>query len=220
MVSVIVALLGVIGILVGTLIGVKPFADLGVSFVAAGLVSLFYLYEMFVSEVAASRAYRLDKAGIRNIYPSRGEVDYATVMRHAHGRVDIMGYSLRAFTDMHAQQVIAKSAAGLEARILVVDSESQSAKDQEKGEGYPPGTFRGGVARVKQVFGNKAPAIQVKTTWKALPEMVFRIDDVMWVGPYFSERASGTTVTLELAEDGWLFQEYAQEFDALWASGK
>jgi hypothetical protein len=38
----------------------------------------------------------------------------------------------------------------------------------------------------------------------------------MFVGPYFSEKASGATVTFELARGGWLFDEYQAEFNLLW----
>jgi hypothetical protein len=48
--------------------------------------------------------------------------------------------------------------------------------------------------------------------------MVFRIDDIMFVGPYFSSKPSKATPTYEIKneKDAWLFNDYQNEFNNLW----
>lgn len=213
-------LVSVIVILVGT-VGALAFhgraRDVATSVLASGLVSIFYLYDRFVSDGNEDRLKVLDRAGVQRVYPSRREIDYATVMKKAHRQVDVVGYSLRAFTDAHAEVVAAKAEEGVSARILVVDPQSEAAREQEASEGYDAGTLASGVQRVVKRFGGLKPAVEVRQIRHAVPEMIFRIDDVMWVGPYFSTRSSATTLTWELDDrDGWLFRQYAEEFDALW----
>jgi len=46
--------------------------------------------------------------------------------------------------------------------------------------------------------------------------MIYRIDDIIFIGPHLYKRGSTTTVTLEIDNRGWLFREYEKEFEKLW----
>ena len=50
--------------------------------------------------------------------------------------------------------------------------------------------------------------------------MIYRIDNVMYVGPYFYKKSSKSTNTIRLRSDGWLFREYQSEFDNMWYDGQ
>lgn len=50
--------------------------------------------------------------------------------------------------------------------------------------------------------------------------MIYRIDDVMYVGPYFYKMNSKATNTFKLKKKGWLFEKYQEEFNNMWLKGK
>jgi hypothetical protein len=178
-------------------------------------VALFSVYERFMGQVNNEPQATLRDAGVHAVYEARGQVDYGPHVAGAIDRIDVLGYSLRAFTDQHATAIAAGVAHSLIVRIMIVDPAHPSAVEQAHGEGYGSGGFDGNIERLKAKFGSLRN-VEIKKVSTTLPEMIFRIDDTMFVGPYFSEKASGATVTFELAEGGWLFDEYQAEFDLLW----
>lgn len=191
--------------------------DIASSAIASGLVALLYLYSQYVEDLDRERRRTFDAAGLHRLSATR-RADYATPLKTATAQVDVMGYSLRSFLDDHATTLLMKGRNGLRARILVVAAGSEASAAQERAEGFQPGTFSTAIAHVRDAFSGSRPTIQVRAIERALPTMVFRIDDTMFVGPYFSHKVSARTATMELRRPGWLFEEYEAEFEALWRS--
>jgi hypothetical protein len=214
LVTIIVILLGTIGVLVFEGSG----RDIASSVIASGLVSMFYLYSKYVDDVDRDRRIAFDAAGLYRVNPTR-RADYATPLKAAATQVDVMGYSLRSFLDDHAATLRMKGGNGFQARILVVAPDSPASRAQESAEGFKAGTFATAIEHIRDAFADNDPMIQVRTTNHALPTMVFRMDDAMFVGPYFSHESSAVTATMELRGSGWLFAEYEAEFEALWKAG-
>lgn len=50
--------------------------------------------------------------------------------------------------------------------------------------------------------------------------MIYRIDDVMYVGPYFYKMNSKATNTFKLKKKGGVFEKYQEEFNNMWLKGK
>jgi hypothetical protein len=46
--------------------------------------------------------------------------------------------------------------------------------------------------------------------------MIYKIDDVMFIGPHFYKKKSKSTLTIEISEGQWLFNEYQNEFNRMW----
>lgn len=57
--------------------------------------------------------------------------------------------------------------------------------------------------------------IQLKYYKSTPTTMIFRIDDVMFVGPYLHKRVSRNTCTFKL-ERGELYSQYEDHFEKLW----
>jgi hypothetical protein len=184
------------------------------SVVASGFVSLFYMYAQYVEEDGRLRVKTFDEAGLRSLSPTR-RADYSALVKRAKLNVDVLGFSLRSFTDDHASELIRKRPP-FSARILVVEPGSAASQSQEELEGQRSGAFADGIDRMRKLFEDGGSAVKIRTIGHAPPSMMFRIDDGLFVGPFFSHAPSAATLTLELTATGWLFDEYMAEFDTLW----
>jgi hypothetical protein len=214
-------LVTVIVILAGTLVVIVSDGTvraIASSVVASGFVSLFYLYAQYVEQENRIRTKALDDAGLVSLSPTR-RAEYGGLVGDAKLNVDVLGYSLRSFADDHASVLTGKRPP-FAARILVVGPDSEASANQERLERHQAGTFANGVDRLQSLFAGQEPLIQLRAIAHAPPSMMFRIDNVLFVGPFFSHEASAATSTLKLVAGGWLFTEYMAEFDKLWDEAK
>ena len=214
-------LVTIIVILAGTLVLIisdGAVSAIASSIVASGFVSLFYLYAQYVEQSDRSRIKALDDAGLQSLNPTR-RAEYEVLVGDAKLGVDVLGYSLRSFADDHASSLTEKRAP-FAARILIVEPGSEASVSQEALERHQPGTFANGVSRLRSLFAGREPVIQIRAITHAPPSMMFRIDDVLFVGPFFSHEPSAATSTLKLAAGGWLYAEYMAEFGKLWDEAK
>ncbi len=58
--------------------------------------------------------------------------------------------------------------------------------------------------------------IKIKKISTPLTTMIYRIDDILFIGPHFYKKSSKSTVTYEINKQGWIFNEYLEEFERLW----
>jgi hypothetical protein len=49
--------------------------------------------------------------------------------------------------------------------------------------------------------------------------MIYRIDDVLYTGPYPFRSPSRTAFTFKFKKGGWLFGRQCSDFDLLWNDG-
>jgi hypothetical protein len=52
--------------------------------------------------------------------------------------------------------------------------------------------------------------------YNAVAPMIFRIDDVMFIGPYLHKRQSRTTITYKIEGGSEIFKQYEKHFEDLW----
>jgi hypothetical protein len=145
-------------------------------------------------------------------------------MRSLSSRLDIAGYSLRAFNESFGDILAAKLQAEprLRARLLLVDPASARSNERDRIEGvHAPQTFQKSVDSIIHRFG-MALNVEIHLLDGDLTTMVFRIDNTMFVGPQFISKASRSTATFELqkAEEAWLFEQFEQEFEAMWKTAR
>ena len=196
--------------------------SVGTSLIAGGIVAALDLFR----NVGREHVYHnIDnivlKAGIENVYSKRDLDEYDALINHAKKSIDVMGYSLRGFYQSYKDIILEKADRNSDftVRILLVDPASPSSKWRENNEdGQVRGTYQKSLEVIKQGFSNKAN-IEIKVIDIPLGHMIYRIDDVMYVGPYFYEKNSKSTNTLRLSKEGWLFKEYQSEFDNMWSDG-
>jgi hypothetical protein len=192
--------------------------QVGTSLVAAGVVSFLVLWETWAREEDSERQSNLRSSGLRLVHRRRNLDEYHAKVGGLENRLDVTGYSLRSFLDSHGGVIKDKSLQKRppRVRLLLVDPSCEASKSQEEIEEFDPGTFAGSVQRVIKLLA-PLEGIEVRLLPFALSTMIFRVDDIMWTGPYFGSGSSAATLTLEIEQGGWMFGEYEKEFDGMWS---
>jgi hypothetical protein len=196
------------------------YISIGTSLIAGGIISfLIFLYQN-IQETEQEKFDNIFTAGLDSVYPKRDLDRYDELIKKLSYCIDVTGYSLRGFFESFRDIVIEKLKrdSRIKVRILVVDPDSVFSKEREKIEGHPEGTFKDSVQTVKSYFSKYSNNIEIRKINFQLPCMIFRIDNVMFIGPYLFQRPSKSTVTFELNRNGWLFEMFEKEFDNLWSN--
>jgi hypothetical protein len=118
-----------------------------------------------------------------------------------------------------------KALQGVEIRLLVIDPKSPVTAVRS----YQENDLAGEMIKipikkleiyVKEVNknidkSNKGKKIQIKYYNAVSSTMIFRIDNVMFVGPYFHKIPSRTTITFKIENDTEIFNQYDRHFNEL-----
>lgn len=197
--------------------------SIGTSLLAGGIVAILDLFKNWGSEQIYHNIDNLIlHAGIEEIYNKRDLDEYDVLIKKAKKSIDVMGYSLRSFYQSYKDILLDKTNKNkmFKIRILLVEPDSMSSQWRENNEdGEISGTYKNSLKVIKRGFENRVN-IEIKTIDIPLGHMIYRIDDVMYVGPYFYRKNSKSTSTIRLNKEGWLFKEYQLEFDNMWEEGK
>src|SRR5262249_40245797 len=141
------------------------------------------------------------------------------LMSKASSAIDVCGYSLRNFFDSFRDRLTEEATRNplFRARLLIVDPSTDCSKTRERAEGLAKKTFETAARRIVETFST-IPNVEVRFLRDHLTTMVFRIDDVMFVGPQLTSLPSKANPTFEVVSHsgGWLFSAYKKEFEQLW----
>lgn len=160
--------------------------------------------------------------GIRRIHEERYiRRVYQEYQRVVSKNLDLLGMGLQHFYEDVVRDgqilrwVIEREQ--LHVRILLLDPQSAycSARDREEGdhEGY---IAEGSIRLTEKILELNHPRIGVGW-YNVLPTTnIFRLDQILFVGPYLIGQRSRQTPTLELDIGGPLAQQYLRHFDDLW----
>ncbi len=182
--------------------------------------AVIYFVDLFRSSAAKETNEKyfkiITQAGLIDIFQRRDLEIYHRLMNNIDRELDIVGYSLGSFYDSFNTLLLEKCNTNkkLSVRILIVDPASVFSKHREKLENNPEQMFKG---QVQKILG-KLKHENIKIRFISIPicNMVFRIDDDMFVGPHFYKQTSKSTLTIQLSKHGWLFDKYKTEFDQIW----
>jgi len=194
------------------------FISIGTSLIAGGIISFLILWYQIIQETEQKKFDNILETGLDSVYPKRDLDRYDELIKKLSYCVDITGFSLRGFFESFRDIIIEKLDKGsrIKVRILIVDPDSVFSKEREKIEGHPEGTFRNNIEAVKACFSKFPENVEIRKISFQLPCMIFRIDNVAFIGPYLFQKPSKSTVTFEFSKSGWLFEMFEKEFDNLW----
>lgn len=188
----------------------------GASIIAGAILSFFNMWFQYATQLESKLLDNIIEAGLIEAHKKRDLDVYDELVKHFKS-IDVVGYSLRGFSESHLSTItkLCKGNNQLKVRILVVDPDSDYSKDREQIEKYPQNTFRTSIEKINTDIAGISN-IELRKKAFHLSTMIFRIDDIMFVGPHLYTQPSKPTTTLELKSSGWLFDVYNDEFDKLW----
>ena len=190
--------------------------SIGTSLIASALVSLATLMIDQIRNSEQMRAADLAKAGLVAAYQRRDLPEYDAKVRE-DAEIDIAGYTLRSFSETNEEVLRQRVVAGKPVRVraLLVDPESEAARFLERSESLTEGTYAANLLRFRKRMAN-IEGFEVRTIKRHLPMMIYRIDDVLYTGPFPTDGRSRMAATLKLGLNGWLFERQKDDFEKLW----
>lgn len=220
------SLVGIIFILASVALGVDTFWGMtlnavGVTFAAGAFISFFDAWRSASNALSDKRIKSILDAGIEQVEYHRDLEDYYPLMERAR-RVDVVGYSLRGFTQSHEATIKghAKADEDFKMRIVLVDPKAEVSINRARLESNDPtATYENEVNQVIERFQG-LQGVEIYLVDFSLGEMIFRIDDTLFFGPHFVKCASKATPTFRVCRGGRLYAELLSEFDELCRRGR
>lgn len=197
------------------------YVSIGTSLIATGIIVFLDLWKkLTVKKITGRIKNIINEAGIQWVSKKRDLDRYDDLMMNAKESIDICGYSLGSFFESFNDLIKDKSRnKRIIVRVLFVDPNSKAAKQRAKVEGKNVELFKQRIETFVTFF-DKIDSVEIKQIKLPLSSMIFRIDNVMFIGPHFYKKQSKSTLTIELSKEQWLFTEYQDEFNRMWEDAK
>lgn len=161
--------------------------------------------------------------GIAKVYETRAEknADSDPHLDKARHCVDGIAFGLSSFRGKNAERVRACLNRGVSFRFLVMDPDSPFVHAREEEEGAQHGhiekTIRDLVHWADELNAQKFKGrIEIRGYQCMTLDFYWRIDDEIYMGPYWYGRPSQVTITYKLKRSGRCFATYSEYFDKLW----
>lgn len=216
LIVIIMFLLGIILIMTANSIGIA----VGTSIIASAIVTTLDLFRVHTKEYVYENIDNIMlEGGIENIFFTRDLDEYNSLINNSSRCIDITGYSLRAF--IQSYETILKNKFSIysnyKVRIIFVDPQSYFSTNRElQEEGVNNGTYMNAYNTLVNKFKDISN-VEIRLLEAPLSSMIYRIDDTMYIGPYYYKESSKATHTIKLRKDCKLFKQYEEEFEAMWA---
>lgn len=217
----VVTLIGVLLIPVDLFLCKTPqnlWISIGCSLIASGLVIL--LTALVVERVKYNP---IDEWKITRIYATRAEknTDSDPELDKARYCVDAVAFGLKSFRSKQTKRVEGCLRRGVNIRILTMAPDSPWVKQREIEEKETEGQIQHTINDlVKWADDLNAQNTKGKIVVKGYNTMTldfyWRVDNKLFVGPYWYGISSQQTITYSYAEGGKGFQVYSDYFDQLW----
>lgn len=220
-VGLIVLAIGVVMALMDAFIWHSPSSivlNIGCSLLASSIVIL--LTTLLVDE---KKKNPLDEWGIRKIYSTRAEknADSDAELDKAHYQVDAVAFGLSNFRSKYSRKVETCLKKGVNFRILTMDPNSEFVHQREKEENTVDGQIAKSIKDLVEwadILNRKKykGKIIVKGYNCMTLDFYWRVDNEMYVGPYWYCQPSNQTITYAFSEGGKGFTQYSTYFEDLW----
>ena len=165
--------------------------------------------------------------GLVNVYHRRDlSKEYSELLEKAEKQIDVLGLGLEHFREDNGEKLKNKALEGISIRLLVIKPNSKISSIRSYQENDLKGeTIEIPLIKLKKYVdevnksiehlktGNK---IQLKC-YDAVPStMIFRMDNIMFIGPYLHKISSRNTITYKIEGDTEIFKQYEKHFNDLW----
>lgn len=193
---------------------------IGGSLLSSGIVLLFSVW--FIESKAENT---LDNWGLTKIYKKRSEKsdDSDPRLKKARNKLDVVAFGLTSFRETHGKDIETLLNKGVNVRILTMDPDCENVflKQREKEEGKQEGDIRNSINQLVE-WANKLNKKSRKGTIKIKGyrcmtlDFYWRVDDEIYMGPYWYKFSSQNTITYKFVSGKQGFDMYADYFEQLW----
>ena len=192
--------------------------SIGCSLIASGLVIL--MHDFFIERKKVSE---LDEWKIEKIYSTRGERNVEADPNIVNARYCIDGviFGISTFRNVHGKRIEHCLRKGVNIRLLTMDPAGQFISYREKEEDAAPGGIKNTITDLVRWAdelnqNNPKGTIVVKAYNSMTLDYYWRVDDELYVGPYWYGYKSSDTITYKFSANGRGFQHYGEYFEKLW----
>lgn len=194
--------------------------SIGCSLLASGIVIVANALLVEVKKEDMLQDWGLDK-----IYKTRAEKseDSDPKLDKAKERVDAVAFGLKAFRTTHSSKVEKLLCDGINFRILTMNPAEDNIflKQREKEERETEGQIMNSINQLVK-WANKLNAknysgkIIIKGYKSMTLDFYWRVDDELYIGPYWYGYGSQQTITYKFKSNKKGFELYTEYFNKLW----
>ena len=192
--------------------------NIGCSFIASALVSIVTILLVERQKVNPIEEWKLTK-----VYSTRAEknADSDPQLDKARYVVDAIAFGLKSFRSKQTKRVEGCLRRGVNFRFITMNPESQFARQREIEENETEGQIKHTIEElVKWADDLNAKGYKGRILIKGYDTMTldfyWRVDDEIYIGPYWYNVSSQQTITYKFEQDGKGFSTYAEYFESLW----
>lgn len=195
--------------------------SVGTSVVATAIVS--FVVAMYSAELRL-RNTEVEQWGLGAIYTTRADMNQSSNLRlpGCREQLDIAAFGLKGFRETQTETVRDLVRRGVHVRVLAMHPDSPFVAAREVAEEQVEGQIRQTLLSLREWVESLSKdarttnQVELKyyDTWPV--DFYFRVDDVVYIGPYLWGFSSQQTVSLEFHRPGVGFTYWTRYFEALW----
>ena len=199
---------------------INLWVSIGCSLLASGIVIL-----VTALLVERKKVDYLEDWGLEKIYETRAEKnkDSDPKLDKAKKQVDVVAFGLKSFREKHSKKVEKLLKRGINFRILTMDPGKTNIflNQREKEENETEGQIRNSINKLVS-WANQLNSrdykgrIETKGYKCMTLDFYWRVDDDVYIGPYWYGVGSQQTITYKFNKGKKGFEIYTEYFDKLW----
>ena len=197
--------------------------SVGCSLIASSIVAL--INTLWVDRKTISP---LDEWGIKNIYNTRGRMNDDTdkSLSKAKYKVDAVAFGLKSFRTEMEKETRRLLKNGVNFRIITMHPDSPFIRQREIEENDSDGQIKKAILDLiewaeKLNRESKKGKIEIKGYSCMTLDFYWRVDDDVYIGPYWYQYPSQQTISYKFSgDDNKGFRIYTEYFDKLWINSE
>ena len=197
--------------------------SIGCSLLASGIVILMQAWLVDAKKISSVE----EEWGLTKIYKTRADkgADSDKDLHKATYKLDVIAFGLKSFRSVHKKEIENILKKGVMIRILTMDPSEENIflEQREKEENESKGQIANSIKDlVKWADDNNTKKykgkIEVRGYQCMTLDFYWRLDDDLYIGPYWYGIGSQQTITYRFKKGRKGFDIYAEYFENLWSN--
>ena len=177
-----------------------------------------------IEQYKSTSSNKIDEWGLEYIFKTRAEKNAKSdplLENHSIKQLDGIAFGLRAFRTNRKKDLLKCMDNGANIRLLVMDPKSDFIKQKAYEEGVEPDSMAKSIQDLTEwvrSLNRKSNngKIRLKYYNAMTLDFYWRLDNYVYIGPYWYGTESQQTITYEYRKGGRGFKLYSEHFEELW----